>query len=105
MTFKTLPTPYNYAENARVYVPEEAVAIQNASSYEMGQYISDTIEKLMAQEERSMLVLLLRMNCCPPCIIKSSRDYWKGQEVLAQGISGSREKFLNGSLMENRMSC
>ena len=57
VTFKTLPTPYNYAENARVYVPEEAVAIQNASSYEMGQYISDTIEKLMAQEERSMLVL------------------------------------------------
>ena len=46
MTFKTLPTPYNYAENARVYVPEEAVAIQNASSYEMGQYISDTIEKI-----------------------------------------------------------
>ena len=77
VTFKTLPTPYNYAENARVYVPEEAVAIQNASSYEMGQYISDTIEKLMAQEERSMLVLLLRMNYCPPCIIKSSQDYWK----------------------------
>ena len=29
----------------------------------------------------------------------------KGQEVLAQGISGSREKFLNGSLMENQMFC
>ena len=82
MTFKTLPTPYNYAENARVYVPEEAVAIQNASSYEMGQYISDTIEKLMAQEERSMLVLF-----------------------TSHELAAVVKKFLNGSLMENRMSC
>ena len=95
VTFKTLPTPYNYAENARVYVPEEAVAIQNASSYEMGQYISDTIEKLMAQEERSMLVLFTSHELLSTVYHQvQTRLLEKGQEVLAQGISGSREKIL-----------
>lgn len=95
VTFKTLPTPYNYAENARVYVPEEAVAIQNASSYEMGQYISDTIEKLMAQEERSMLVLFTSHELLSNVYHQvQPRLLEKGQEVLAQGISGSREKIL-----------
>ncbi|EIB3066628.1 ATP-dependent DNA helicase DinG [Enterococcus faecalis] len=95
VTFKTLPTPYNYAENARVYVPEEAVAIQNASSYEMGQYISDTIEKLMAQEERSVLVLFTSHELLSTVYHQvQPRLLEKGQEVLAQGISGSREKIL-----------
>lgn len=92
---KTLPNPYNYAENARVYIPAEAVAIQNATPIESARYITSVITELLAQEKRSILVLFTSHELLTTVYYQLHPAMLEqGRELLAQGISGSHEKLL-----------
>lgn len=93
--FKTLPDPYNYEENARLYIPTEAIAISQANTAEFSEYIAEVIEALSQQQDRSVLVLFTSHEILSSVYYRLHPQFLNaGRELLAQGISGSREKIL-----------
>lgn len=94
VSFKSLPDPYNYEKNARLLIPQEAIAISQANSKEFAEYIVAILKQLM-RTDRSILVLFTSHELLAnvyyqlhPLMLD------EGRELLAQGISGSREKIL-----------
>lgn len=93
-SFKSLPDPYDYQKNARLLIPQEAIAVNQASPNEFATYIATFLKQLLAME-RSVLVLFTSHEILTsvyyqlhPLMLE------EGRELLAQGISGSREKIL-----------
>ncbi|MGK0551653.1 helicase C-terminal domain-containing protein [Enterococcus faecalis] len=92
---KTLPNPYNYQENARLYIPAEALAIQPATPQNFSAYIASVVQQLMAQEQRPILVLFTAHELLSLVYQHLHQAFMEqGWDLLAQGISGSREKLL-----------
>lgn len=92
---KRLPDPYDYEENVRLYIPQEALQIKEQSTNEFAKYIASIINALLNKEDRSILVLFTSLELLTivyqllqPIFIE------QGNEILAQGISGNREKIL-----------
>ncbi|MEI5991884.1 hypothetical protein A5881_003423 [Enterococcus termitis] len=95
VSFKTLPDPYNYEQNARLYIPTEAIAISQADAAEFSAYIASVIQELAQQQDRSMLVLFTSHDILSSVYYRLHPQFLNaGRELLAQGISGSREKIL-----------
>lgn len=93
--FKTLPDPYNYEQNARLYIPTEAIAISQANATEFSAYIVSVIQELIKEQDRSMLVLFTSHEILSSVYYRLHPQFLDdGRELLAQGISGSREKIL-----------
>ncbi|WP_429950816.1 helicase C-terminal domain-containing protein [Enterococcus sp. AZ101] len=93
--FKTLPDPYDYEANARLYIPKEAIAISQANGTEFAAYIASVIQELAQQQDRSMLVLFTSHEILSSVYYRLHPQFLNaGRELLAQGISGSREKIL-----------
>lgn len=92
--FKTLPDPYDYEQNARLYIPKEAIAISQANTAEFSAYIASVIQEL-SQQDRSMLVLFTSHEILTSVYYRLHPQFLnESRELLAQGISGSREKIL-----------
>jgi ATP-dependent DNA helicase DinG len=93
--FKTLPNPYDYEKNARLYIPEEALAIHNAQASDFAHYVASVISQVMDQEKRPILVLFTSHELLA-LVHEQLQPLFlaQGRELLAQGISGSREKLL-----------
>ncbi|EOH99557.1 exonuclease, DNA polymerase III, epsilon subunit [Enterococcus haemoperoxidus ATCC BAA-382] len=93
--FKTLPDPYDYEQNARLYIPTEAIAISQANAAEFSAYIASVIQELSQEQDRSILVLFTSHEILSSVYYRLHPQYLnEGRELLAQGISGSREKIL-----------
>ncbi|MGC6767053.1 helicase C-terminal domain-containing protein [Enterococcus sp. LJL51] len=94
-TVKVLPNPYDYEHSARLFVPKAPLDIQQTSSEDLAEYISSTVKKLAAQEDRPMLVLFTSHEVLRHTYSRLHMPLLnEGREVLAQGISGTREKLL-----------
>ncbi|MHC5227329.1 helicase C-terminal domain-containing protein [Enterococcus sp. LJL99] len=94
-TMKSLPDPYDYEKQARIYVPKEAFNINESNNYEFAEYISSVVLKLSEQENRPILVLFTSHEVLTSVYYKLHQSLMiKGREVLAQNISGSREKIM-----------
>ncbi|MDA9469969.1 helicase C-terminal domain-containing protein [Enterococcus sp. 5H] len=94
IVFKTLPDPYNYEKNARLFIPSEAIAISQAKTAEFSAYIASVLQEL-AQLDRSVLVLFTSHEVLSSVYYRLHPLFLnEGRELLAQGISGSREKIL-----------
>lgn len=95
VVFKTLTDPYDYEQNARLFLPKEAINIQDSNPHEFAQYISSVIQEIMDQEERPILVLFTSHESLASVYYKLQPIMLnKGRELLAQGITGGREKVL-----------
>lgn len=93
--FKTLPDPYDYEANARLYIPKEAVAISQTNGAEFAAYIASVIQELAQQQDRSILVLFTSHEILASVYYRLHPQFLNaGRDLLAQGISGSREKIL-----------
>lgn len=93
--FKTLPDPYNYEQNARLYIPAEAIAISQANAAEFSAYIASVVQELSQQQNCSILVLFTSHEILSSVYYRLHPQFLnEGRELLAQGISGSREKIL-----------
>jgi ATP-dependent DNA helicase DinG len=92
---KTLPNPYDYEKNARIYIPEEALTIHDTEPLDYARYIADVITQVMDQEKRPILVLFTSHELLALVYHQLHTPFLaQGRELLAQGISGSREKLL-----------
>ncbi|EOI01760.1 exonuclease, DNA polymerase III, epsilon subunit [Enterococcus moraviensis ATCC BAA-383] len=95
VSFKTLPDPYDYEQNARLYIPTEAIAISQANPAEFSAYIASVIQEITKQQDRSILVLFTSHDILSSVYYRLHPEFLnEGRELLAQGISGSREKIL-----------
>ncbi|EOL45876.1 helicase C-terminal domain-containing protein [Enterococcus caccae] len=93
--FKTLPDPYDYEKNARLYIPTEAIAISQANATEFSTYIASVIQELTEEQDGSMLILFTSHDILSNVYYRLHPQLLNGgRELLAQGISGSREKIL-----------
>ncbi|MGX7243705.1 helicase C-terminal domain-containing protein [Enterococcus quebecensis] len=93
--FKTLPDPYDYEQNARLYIPTEAIAISQADATAFSTYIASVVLELSQQQDRSMLVLFTSHEILSSVYYRLHPQFLnEGRELLAQGISGSRERIL-----------
>ncbi|MBL1229441.1 DEAD/DEAH box helicase family protein [Enterococcus sp. BWB1-3] len=92
---KVLPDPYNYEESAQLIVPEFPMDIKETSAAELAEYISKTVKEVAVQEDKPILVLFTSHD-----VLKRTYTHLhtvmmnQGREVMAQGISGTREKLL-----------
>lgn len=99
-SLKVIPSPYDYASQARLFLPDDGIAIQESSSERYAQYLSEVIRDLAEAEKKPILVLFTSHE-----ILNRVYHHLKvpllneGREVLAQGIGGSREKLLKRFLL------
>lgn len=97
---KIISSPYDYENQARLYLPTESVSIQGVSSEQYANYVASVVRKMAKQQQRPILVLFTSHDIL-------NRVYQRvrvpllneGREVLAQGIGGSREKLLKRFLL------
>ncbi|RSU05282.1 hypothetical protein CBF31_02870 [Vagococcus fessus] len=96
LPFKSVPSAYDYSKQGRIYVPTESVNQQVVSSAETVQFICETLERLMVEQKRSVLVLFSAHHQLQTVYHRLNKTLGEGQgiEVLGQGISGSREKII-----------
>lgn len=99
---KIISSPYDYANQARLYLPTDTISIQSTSPDQYAQYIADVVRKMAGDQKRPILVLFTSHGIL-------NRVYQRvrvpllneGREVLAQGVGGSREKLLKRFLLSN----
>lgn len=97
---KIISSPYDYAEQARLYLPTNSISIQSTSPDHYAQYVATVVQKMAEKQQRPILVLFTSHDIL-------NRVYQRvrvpllnqGREVLAQGIGGSREKLLKRFLL------
>lgn len=99
---KIISSPYDYAEQARLYLPTNSISIQSTSPDQYANYVAGVVHKIAENQKRPILVLFTSHDIL-------NRVYQRvrvpllnqGREVLAQGIGGSREKLLKRFLLSN----
>ncbi|WP_086349375.1 helicase C-terminal domain-containing protein [Candidatus Enterococcus clewellii] len=92
---KVLPDPYDYEKSARLYVPKLPMDIHEVSDAEFAEYISQIVEQVARQEDRPILVLFTSHEVLRKTYSHLHQSMMNiGREVMAQGISGTREKLL-----------
>lgn len=95
LPFKSVPSSYDYSQQARLYVPKETHDFQELSSQAYSKFVGDTIKELVATTKRSILVLFTSHNMLQEVYHGIHKDLLNaGVEVLGQGVSGSREKIV-----------
>ncbi|MGL4697425.1 helicase C-terminal domain-containing protein [Enterococcus larvae] len=92
---KVLSDPYDYEQSARLYIPKLPIEIHEVSDAEFAEYISKTVQEAARQEDRPILVLFTSHEVLRKTYAHLHQPMMnEGREVLAQGISGTREKLL-----------
>lgn len=95
LPFKSVPSSYDYSQQARLYVPTETYEFQELSSQAYSHFVSETIKELVQTNQRSILVLFTSHRMLQDVYHDIHNDLLnEGIEVLGQGISGSREKIV-----------
>ncbi len=97
---KIISSPYDYAEQARLYLPTNSISIQSTSPDQYANYVASVVHKMAENQKRPILVLFTSHDIL-------NRVYQRvrvpllneGREVLAQGIGGSREKLAEAVLI------
>ena len=92
---KTLPDPYDYEKQARVYVPKEIFNINETNTHKFSEYIASIVLKVAEQENRPLLVLFTSHEVLSSTYYKLQQSFlMSGRQLLAQNISGSRERIM-----------
>ncbi|MFV0561388.1 MAG: helicase C-terminal domain-containing protein [Enterococcus sp.] len=92
---KIIQSPYDYTTQARLYLPNEAPAINQSSSEEYAAYLVSVLTELINKETRPILVLFTSHDILQRVYQEMHLSMLnQGREILAQGFGGSREKLL-----------
>lgn len=95
VVFKTILDSYDYEKNARLFLPTEAINVQESNPQEFAHYIVSVIRAISDQEQRPILVLFTSHESLANVYHKLQPEMLnRGREILAQGITGGREKLL-----------
>lgn len=99
---KVLPTPFDYAQQARLFVPTDGIAIKDAPQREYVHYLADFMTQLIRSQKRPILVLFTSHDILSQVYHQLKVPFLaEGRDILAQGIGGSREKLLKKFLLSD----
>src|SRR5690625_4160245 len=88
-----LASDFSYKENTRIFLPKEVTSIKELSRTEHAKVIAKTIRRLAEKTEENMLVLFTSHETLKETYQNLSKEKaLLGREILAQSISGTREK-------------
>lgn len=94
-TLKVIPTPFDYEQQARLFVLDEMVDLKEISTFEYAKFIAENLRMILETVEHSTLVLFTSHEILQKVYYQLQMDFLEnGREILAQGIGGSREKIL-----------
>lgn len=97
---KIISSPYDYAKQARIYLPTEGISIQTSSPDQYAQYVATVVRKMAQTQQRPILVLFTSHDILNRVYQRVRAPLLnEGRDVLAQGIGGSREKLLKRFLL------
>lgn len=95
LPIKKIPEMFDYQEQARVYVPTDAVNRLGNPDHAYAHYLADCLRKLIEYEKRPLLALFTSHEVLQEVYRLIHRTLEEqGWEILAQGISGTNEKLL-----------
>lgn len=97
---KVIQSPYDYANQARLYVPSDSLDIQHAPAEHYAHYLAEVVCQLAGHEQRPILVLFTSHDILQR-VYQNVRGplLQEGRELLAQGVGGSRERLLKRFLL------
>lgn len=91
----SIDTPYDYEKQARLWIPNDLKPIKQLSKGHYARMIVDYVELLAKATNENMLVLFTANETIRDVYeLMQQRSSFLGREVLAQGISGSRDRML-----------
>ncbi|SJZ71758.1 ATP-dependent DNA helicase DinG [Pilibacter termitis] len=90
--FRTIPSPFDYGKQAKLFLPTDLS--ENGELLNKEQ-LSQAILKILENTEKSTLVLFSSKEMLTDCYNLLQPELFKlGKEILAQDISGSKEKIM-----------
>ena len=91
----SIATPYDYANQARLWIPEGLKPIKQLSKEQYARMIVDYLEQLAMTTNENMIVLFTANETLQDVYdLLQQQNSLIGRELLAQGISGSRDRML-----------
>lgn len=92
---KKLPSPFNYAKQSRLFVAGDAPIISAHNYQEYIHYLSDTIYQITKNNPRQTMILFNSLLTIEQIYSQlRSTDLFTKRDILAQGITGNKEKLL-----------
>ncbi|MHC5268062.1 helicase C-terminal domain-containing protein [Enterococcus sp. LJL98] len=92
---KVIPAPYDYQQQARLFVLDESVAIHELSVQEYVNFLVQMLSPILESNPQSTLVLFTSHEVLKKVYYQMQMTFLEnGREIMAQGIGGSREKLL-----------
>lgn len=92
---KKLPSPFDYATQSKLLIADDAPIISAQNYQEYIHYLSDTIYQITKNNPRQTMVLFNSLLTIEQIYSQlRSTDLFTKRDVLAQGITGNKEKLL-----------
>lgn len=90
-----LPSPYDYADQTRVFVPEDIPSIKEVSVEAYDMWSADAIKQIAKQMDKPMLVLFNSLRSLE-AVYQNLRTFEElsDRQILAQNISGTKHRIL-----------
>lgn len=96
----TIPSAYDYSEQARLLVVQKGMTIQELSAQEYAQYLADILKTILFQNPQPALVLFTSHDILKRVYELLNRTAFnQGREIMAQGMGGTREKIVKRFLL------
>ena len=92
---KVIPAPYDYQKQARLFVLDESVEINEMTIYEYVNFLVRALTPILEKIDQSTLVLFTSHDVLKRVYHRMQMPFLEnGREIMAQGVGGSREKLL-----------
>ncbi|WP_225420301.1 helicase C-terminal domain-containing protein [Paucilactobacillus nenjiangensis] len=92
---KRIESPFDFAKHSKMYIAKDAPEISNQHYQEYLDYLCNTIYQLTKDNSRQTMVLFNSLLTIEQVYSKlRGTDLFAGREILAQGITGNRDKLL-----------
>lgn len=92
---KVMPAPFDYEKQARLYVLNEAIEVNELSTFDYAKFLARNLRKILKETDHSTLVLFTSHDVLQKVYHQLQMEFLEnGREIMAQGIGGSREKLL-----------
>ncbi|WP_265459138.1 helicase C-terminal domain-containing protein [Enterococcus sp. HY326] len=92
---KIIKSPYDYSQQARLFVPKEAVFANQIEQVDFINFLAETLLEIADNQQERILVLFTSHEVLQQVYFRiQGRLLDKGRELFAQNINGTREKLL-----------
>lgn len=90
-----IPSPYDYQKQARLWIPKELKPLKQLTKKQYAEMIVEHLETVIQHSNENMMVLFNANETLQDVFsLLQQHPAFTGRELLAQGLSGSRDRIL-----------